>query len=295
MNRLISERAPMILESLISRFKFANLLSFIAGWARCLRYMSPLDAFLVERGGIMRRRLIPIKIRDIGMVYIRSGTSDSVVLKQIFVHKEYDIASLKQFANIIDLYKEMVFRNERPLIIDCGANIGLSIVFFASMFPDAEIIGIEPASDNVEVAKKNVGCRKHVQIIEAAVHSKEETLTLKTNNTSQWAYTTEVPTMETAADQKVKGITMGALTQGRKSQNILIAKIDIEGAESALFSGDLSWMEKTSLIIIELHDWLFPGKGTSHSFFRALEGRKFELLQRGENLFLFLDNSYSSE
>ena len=47
-------------------------------------------------------------------------------------------------------------------------------------------------------------------------------------------------------------------------------KIDIEGGEDDLFSGDLDWLERTPLVIIELHDWLFPNEPRSRNFLRAV-------------------------
>ena len=35
--------------------------------------------------------------------------------------------------------------NPRPLILDCGSNIGMAILFFKSLYPDAEITAFEPA------------------------------------------------------------------------------------------------------------------------------------------------------
>jgi FkbM family methyltransferase len=35
--------------------------------------------------------------------------------------------------------------NPRPVILDCGSNIGMAILFFKSLYPDAEIVAFEPA------------------------------------------------------------------------------------------------------------------------------------------------------
>jgi hypothetical protein len=54
-----------------------------------------------------------------------------------------------------------------------------------------------------------------------------------------------------------------------------------------LFSGDYGWMELFPLLIIELHDWLLPGQGTSHNFLKALTEFEFDVITRGENCFCF--------
>src|ERR1044071_4816990 len=36
------------------------------------------------------------------------------------------------------------FATNDPFIIDCGSNIGLSIIYFKTRYPNAKIIGFEP-------------------------------------------------------------------------------------------------------------------------------------------------------
>jgi hypothetical protein len=68
-----------------------------------------------------------------------------------------------------------------------------------------------------------------------------------------------------------------------------IAKIDIEGFEADLFAGDLAWIDRMALVMIEPHDWLFPGKKTSRTFQSAMGDRDFELFISGENLVYVAD------
>ena len=66
-----------------------------------------------------------------------------------------------------------------------------------------------------------------------------------------------------------------------------MCKIDIEGGEADLFSNNDAWVDRFPLIVIELHDWLLPGTGSSRNFLRAIAGRNFDVVFRGENLFCF--------
>jgi len=163
-------------------------------------------------------------------------------------------------------------------------------LFFSHLFPEAEILAIEPASDNISVARMNVASFPNIRLLEAAVHSEDCDITLDTSEVEtrgEWAYTTRPKSKADRDSVVVKGVSLNSLCAEGAGERLLLVKIDIEGAESELFSGPLLWMNSTPLIIIELHDWALPGKGTSASFFRALEGRRFEILQQGENLFLF--------
>ena len=67
----------------------------------------------------------------------------------------------------------------------------------------------------------------------------------------------------------------------------MIFKIDIEGGEKSLFSGDTTWMRQFPLIIIELHDWMLPFSGSSKNFLKAVAEHEFDFVHKGENIFLF--------
>jgi FkbM family methyltransferase len=52
---------------------------------------------------------------------------------------------------------EYLFRADspRPRIIDCGANIGMAILFFKTLYPDAEIVAFEPDPRTFDVLAAN--------------------------------------------------------------------------------------------------------------------------------------------
>jgi hypothetical protein len=64
-----------------------------------------------------------------------------------------------------------------------------------------------------------------------------------------------------------------------------ICKIDIEGFESELFSIESSWVDEFSLVIIELHDYLFPGAGKSRNFLAKISKLDRDFIHVGENSF----------
>src|ERR1700741_4382586 len=62
---------------------------------------------------------------------LRKGTSDLEVFREIFLFNTYDFPV-----------------PEPRTIVDAGANIGLSAVYFANRFKDATIFAVEPESSN---------------------------------------------------------------------------------------------------------------------------------------------------
>ena len=50
-------------------------------------------------------------------------------------------------------------------------------------------------------------------------------------------------------------------------------KIDIESFEDDLFARNTEWFDAFPVVVIELHDWLLPGKLTSQNFLKLASQR----------------------
>ena len=57
-----------------------------------------------------------------------------------------------------------------------------------------------------------------------------------------------------------------------------LIKIDIEGFEEDLFAADLEWIDRFPILLIELHDWMLPGKRVTANFVKAMAARERELM-----------------
>ena len=94
--------------------------------------------------------------------------------------------------------------------------------------------------------------------------------------------------MASGAEGGVQGVTVPEiLARYPKSGGYLpfIVKIDIEGFESDLFAENTAWVDEFPILIIEMHDWLFPGQGTSSNFLKAIAGLDRDFVYLGENVF----------
>lgn len=192
---------------------------------------------------------------------------DVTTLFQIFLKKEYDIREL----------------NDASYVIDCGANIGLSAVFFANKYPNAKIIAIEPDEQNFSFLKKNTSPYPNVTCLQRAIWSSSENLQVIDPGNGGWSLQTRV-----SEEGSLKGITIDEIMDEYDFPRIDLLKIDIEGAEKELFAHSFeSWLSKTRVIAIELHDFIEPG--TSKSFFAAIQPYKFRTYSQGENLICIKD------
>ena len=276
---------------------FSSALSKIDRTARFSRKIGIRSAIAVE----MSRRAINstqnaklVRLTMPGFpapVYLRGGTSDVQTFIQIILDEEYDMRSTPQFRKLDGLYRKAGADGRRPLIIDCGANIGLSAIWFSLQFPEAQILAVEPAADNIEIAKLNLHAYPNVTLLQGAVWDRPSQLKISDTTVSPWAYqvTESQDHVSVKLDNALKTFTISELMDAANEHEVLIAKIDIEGAEANLFRSNIEWARRTHLIAIELHDWMLPNQRTSTPFLRTITHLDFELFQRGENLFVFID------
>jgi FkbM family methyltransferase len=156
------------------------------------------------------------------------------------------------------------YRNDLPaapeVIIDAGANIGLTSIFFANEYPNARIIAIEPEESNFEMLRKNTAPYRNVEIINAALWGENCELDIFDPQEGHSAFRTksESPT-GIAGPKKVRGVTVDRLMQELGIEFVDLLKIDIEGAELEVFADPVRWIDRVGTIAIELHEWLRPG------------------------------------
>ncbi|MCK7589526.1 FkbM family methyltransferase [Subsaxibacter sp. CAU 1640] len=157
--------------------------------------------------------------------------------------------------SFIAQYKDLIMRNSylfktnspSPFIIDCGINIGLSIINFKRNFPNAEIIGFEPDPDIYRIAKNNIltAGYENVELIQKAVWTEETTLLFFQEGSAGGRIITETgkKTVEVQTCDLKKLI----------NREVDFLKIDIEGAEYEVLesiSTNLKWVRN---IFVEYH------------------------------------------
>jgi FkbM family methyltransferase len=226
-----------------------------------------------------REKFFQVKVPHLAHpLWMRPNTSDTRVFYQVFVHREYALDNLPQNVWLMERYKQ-ISASRAPLVLDCGANIGLSAVWFANLFPKARVLAIEPDPGNIEVLRKNAEAYQNVEVIEGAVWDTPTPVSIKNPDAAAWMF---------RVGETSTGVPARTINQLSAGGDIFIAKIDIEGAEQAVFRSNTEWLQKTDMLTIELHDWMFPGGRTSQSCLQQIVKYDFDFVLRGENLsFIF--------
>jgi FkbM family methyltransferase len=162
-------------------------------------------------------------------------------------------------------------------------------VYFSYSFPHARVVAIEPERSNFELLTANTADLP-VECLHAAVAAAPGKLNVVDPGQGNWGFRTT-----TAVDSEAMH-TVGCVTiddiYDRHAQNTVpfIVKIDIEGSESELFAANTGWVDRTPVIIIELHDWMIPGTANSRAFLQCIAGRNRDFVYVGENIFS-IDNN----
>jgi FkbM family methyltransferase len=217
-----------------------------------------------------------------GDIWLRPGTSDWPVFEQIFLHKEYETDGTRQQDEIVKRYADACASGRSPLIIDLGANVGLSSILFARAWPRATVVAIEPDEGNFQLLEKNVAPYRNIEPIQTAIWDNPTNLSIVDSTEQPWMLRLLESEDRTTG---VRAVTVPEILRQHDRSEIFIAKIDIEGAEHELFRSNFQWLDNVDLVIIELHDWLHPGQGGSNNFLRAVMRVDREVLINGENMF----------
>jgi len=213
----------------------------------------------------------------VGLIWKSKFHQNSAVYQDIFGFK----VSAKNPQILYQLYREIFLdrvyffdaENNEPKIIDAGANIGLSVLYFKFLYPKAKIIAIEPDPTAFKYLEENISQNRlqGVEVIQACVSDEKgkEKLYLSDNliNSSLFA--------------KGEGITVDAvcLSDLLKIDTYDLVKVDIEGAETKVFQDLIKTglYGKSKQYILEYHQ----GEG--------MEERLNEILK------FFEENGFSSK
>ena len=180
---------------------------------------------------------VPIHLRALGgaPVWIRPGSDDPWILRELVTYG--------------DLWPPTGLGEPR-LIVDLGANIGISMALFANAFPAARIIGVEPDPANAELCKRNIRpWRERCELVEAAVWTEDGTASLVGGSAAAFRIAPE------GGGRRVSTISMDGLVDRFAADGpIDYVKVDIEGAERQLLGANTAWSSRVRCMSVEVHD-----------------------------------------
>ena len=160
-------------------------------------------------------------------------------------------------ASFIFMYDEIFKKNiyafscpdNKPYIVDCGANIGLSILYFKTLFPEASILAFEPDPKVYQVLQANVSGLNNVVLRERALWNEETSMEFFSEGADGGSLNEVSGKVE-----KVKILTERLSTYLTGKVDFL--KIDIEGAELTVLTECEDKLHLVQNIFIEYHSFV---------------------------------------
>jgi len=191
----------------------------------------------------------------------RKGTEDEAVIVQELKHASYNFGPLRRASELAELYRRLTQTGKAPLVVDAGAKIGASTVYFAHQFPKARLVALESDKSRFDLLTANTAGLS-VECMHAAVAASAENA------------------------QPVPRITINEIYRRNEQDAIpFMVKLDIDSSENGLFAASTEWVNRTPIIIVALHDCLIPGTENSRAFVEYIADCNRDFVYLNDNIF----------
>ena len=166
----------------------------------------------------------------------------------------FEVADSASFISTFQqLFKEQIYRFNSsaadPYILDCGANIGLSVVYFKRLYPKSRIIAFEPDTAIFEILSRNVNNFRFddVQLVNRAV----------------WSAVTELDFTRDGADggrlsvgsDKAHQVVSTVRLRDFLDRRVDFLKLDVEGAETEVLRDCAEQLVNVGALFVEYHSF----------------------------------------
>jgi FkbM family methyltransferase len=195
------------------------------------------------------------KLKSVGLnyfkiKYLKHKTSPAI--------EKYDVFGLDiQYINgpdflhsLMELFVDEIYKSDMPTnayIIDCGANIGLSTIYFHKCLPDAEIVSFEPDDANYSLLSANVAQLKSnkIKILKEAVWIHDDFISFE--NTGGLG--SKIGEENGSNTVKIKATSLKNFI----TKKVDLLKVDIEGAEYEVIKDIKDKLHLVDRFFIEYH------------------------------------------
>lgn len=173
-----------------------------------------------------------------------------------------------------EIFQQQIYRfpaaNDRPYVIDCGSNIGLSVLYFKRLYPHSRILAFEPDDKIFNVLQRNM---EHAGFKDVELHCR-----------AVW-------TSETALNFMSEGADGGRLSGPGDLQDKVVGtvrlrdylatpvdflKLDIEGAETDVLVDCADSLANVKMLFVEYHSFAERPQ-TLHTLTTILAGAGYRL------------------
>lgn len=159
--------------------------------------------------------------------------------------------------SFLQMYQEIVeeaiyhfdAEHSRPYIIDGGANIGVSVLYFKGVYPGARVVAFEPFEEAFAALKKNVESRGHgdVELVQAALGAAETNVGFM----AEGSYAGRVARGADPSTASVRTVRLRPYLERR----VDLLKLNIEGGETEVLADCADLLGNVERIALEYHSF----------------------------------------
>lgn len=176
----------------------------------------------------------------LGLVRLRlrsNNGADAFIHSEVFQHQNYRLPLDRAPATILDL----------------GANIGLSAIFLARLYPDSRLACVEPIADNVRLLRHNLELNGvSAAVIAAAVDTADGVVTMARGE-RDYGHRIADAASPRGSLFEVPALSVSAILHRLGWSRIGLVKMDIEGHEQRLLAQNCEWLARVDALCLEYH------------------------------------------
>ncbi|MBH45125.1 MAG: hypothetical protein CMC93_00735 [Flavobacteriaceae bacterium] len=163
------------------------------------------------------------------------------------IHRNFRFVDSESFIyQYSEIFKENLLffdsKQNNPLIIDCGSNVGVSICYFKMIYPNSKIIAFEPDSQIFSILRHNTKLISSLELHNTAVWTQNTKLSFQPNGADGGK-------IENNGELSVNAVKLSDFLKVK----VNLLKIDIEGAEKFVLPSIAEYLINVENLFLELH------------------------------------------
>jgi FkbM family methyltransferase len=172
-------------------------------------------------------------------------------------------------------------------VLDIGANIGQSAIFYHGLFPHAHIYSFEPIGNCYAELKRNVADISVAAAFNLALGDTQGVTTLYRSASAgsssllpmEDLHYRAFPSTRPTGEEQVRVARLDDLVGDLTLEDDILMKIDVQGYEDKVLAGGQAVLERTRLVITEVSfQELYRGQTLFQDINRQLEGAGFRYM-----------------
>lgn len=199
---------------------------------------------------LLNRRHHTVHVSWLFQKYLKHLPPNRIHSHELLKHKTFFSSGSEYLHGLHEIFIDQIYNQQLPenaYIIDCGAHIGLSVIYLKSICPSAHIVCFEPDVKSFKLLQKNISSHylKNINAKNEAVWNINTTL----NFIGEGKMDSKIGESSSGNTVSVKATRLNDYITKR----VDFLKLDIEGAEYKVLKDIAGSLENVKNMFVEYH------------------------------------------